>query len=208
MKPYAEVPARATRQLVADVLALCWMIAFVALAEHSRTQMLTLRAPASGMIDAGNGVSRAFAEMANLAQLVPFVGSQLAGIMTDGQQVGQSLTNAGQQQFDSVTGLASGTALLVVLVGALPLAVAWLPTRLRYARDAAAAVIGRDTADGTELLALHALSRIPARQLRTVAPNPVAAWRGGDPEVVRKLAALELDRLGLHPHRPGTGPPH
>lgn len=205
MKPYAEISAKATRQLVTDVLALCWLIVFVTLATNARADMLTLRAPASGMVDAGNGVTRAFAEMANLAQMVPFVGGQLAGIMSDGQQVGQSLANAGQQQFDSVTGLASGTALLVVLVGVLPLALAWLPARLRYARDAGAAVAGRDTEDGTELLALRALSRVSARQLRTVSPNPVAAWRGGDPEVVRKLAALELDRLGLHPHRRSTG---
>jgi hypothetical protein len=206
MKPYAELPARAARQLIADLAALCWLIGFAALAEHSRTLVLRMRAPASGMVDAGSGVTRVFAEMTNLAQMVPFVGGQLAALMAEGEQVGQSLSNAGQQQFDAITGMASGTAMLVMLVGVLPLLVLWLPVRLCYARAAGAAAASRDAVGGPDLLALHALSRVPLRLLRSVAEDPAAGWRSGDADVVRRLAALELDRLGLHQHRADAKP--
>lgn len=201
MKPYAEIPARAVRQLVADLLALCWLVLFIAMAEHSRTVVLSLRTPAAGMVEAGNGVIAAFNQMAGLAQLVPFVGSQLVGVLQGGEQVGQSLVSAGQQQAESIGGLASGTSMLVVLAGVLPLLVLWLPVRLRYARAAGEAAVDRETPGGADLLALRALHRVPAQLLRSVADEPALAWRGGDSAVLDRLAALELHRLGLHPHR-------
>jgi hypothetical protein len=36
-------------------------------------------------------------------------------------------------------------------------------------------------------------------RLTRIAPDPAAAWRAGDPAVVRRLAALELTDLGLRP---------
>jgi hypothetical protein len=152
-------------------------------------------------------VATVFNQMAGLAQLVPFVGSQLASVLQGGEQVGQALSNAGQQQVEQVGGLASGTALLVLVVGVLPLLVLWLPVRLRYARAAEAASVNRDAPGGPDLLALQALSRVPLRLLRSAAEDPARAWRGGDAEVVRKLAALELDRLGLRLHRANVNPP-
>jgi len=199
VKLYAELPARAARQLASDLLALCWLILFIAMAAHSHTVVLGLRAPAAAMVDAGNGVAGVFNQMAALAQLVPFVGSQLASVLQGGERVGQSLSDAGQQQVEQVGGLASGTALLVIVVGALPLLVLWLPVRLRYARDAGVASANRDAPGGPDLLALRALHRVPPQLLRSAAENPARAWRDGDPEVVAKLATLELDRLGLRP---------
>jgi hypothetical protein len=206
MKPYAEVPARAARQVAVDLAAVVWLAVFVGLAEHARSLVLGMRAPADGMVAAGNGMTRAFAEMSNLAQLVPFVGGQLAGVLQEGQQVGQSLTDGGQQQANTLGGMASGASLLVLLVGLLPLLVLWLPGRLRYARLAGAAATTRDSGGGTDLLALHALNRLPLHSLRAISEDPAGDWRRGDPEVLRKLAALELDRLGLHV-RPSDAPP-
>ena len=198
MKPYAEVSARAGRQGGADLGALCWLILFIAMAGHAHTVVLSMRAPVAGMIAAGNGVIDVFHRMTGIAQLVPFVGDELVSALQSGEQIGQSLINAGQQQFDSIGGLASGTAALVVLAGILPLLVLWLPVRLRYARAAGDAVVKRDAPGGMDLLALQALTRVPLRLLHPVAEDPAKAWRDGDPETVRKLAALELDRLGLH----------
>ena len=89
------------------------------------------------------------------------------------------------------------------MLGALPVLLMWLPLRLRYARLARSAVTAR--AVDTDLLALRAITRRPVRRLLKIAPDPAAAWRRDDRDVVRALAALELRSLGLrcpaHPAR-------
>ena len=49
----------------------------------------------------------------------------------------------------------------------------------------------------TDLLALRAMTNRPVRRLLRVSPDPAAAWRRDDREVVHALAALELRSLGM-----------
>jgi hypothetical protein len=199
VKLYAERPARLARQLLADVLALGWLAGVGRVAEGARELMLTLRAPATGLSRAGAGISDAFASAARTAAKVPFVGDQLAAALDTGRAAGQSLVGLGEQQYSTVTMLATGTAALVALAGATPVLLTWLPLRVHYARTAGAAVATRDRDFG--LLALRALTRSPVRRLRAVSEAPADAWRRGDPEVIRRLASVELRRLGLRPPR-------
>jgi hypothetical protein len=88
-----------------------------------------------------------------------------------------------------------------VLLGILPMPAIWLPLRLRYARSARSAVIAREV--DTDLLAPRAIARRAVPRLLQVSPDPAAAWRRDDRDVVRELAALELHSLGLRaPHTP------
>jgi hypothetical protein len=75
----------------------------------------------------------------------------------------------------------------------------WLPLRVRYARLTRSAVTAR--AVDTDLLALRAITRRPVRRLLRISPDPAAAWRRDDRDVVRALAALELRSLGLRSPR-------
>ena len=50
-----------------------------------------------------------------------------------------------------------------------------------------------------DLFALRALANRPLPRLTEISPDPVEAWRRGDSEVVRALAALELRSIGLRP---------
>ncbi|MER5254104.1 hypothetical protein [Streptomyces sp. NPDC002855] len=81
----------------------------------------------------------------------------------------------------------------------------WLPRRLRWIRQAAAAQELAASDDGRELLALRALLRPLDEVARTAYELPGATagslaegWRGGDPVVIDALAEAELVRLGLH----------
>ncbi len=103
--------------------------------------------------------------------------------------------------------------MLAVVLVVLPvgwLLLRWLPWRLRWLREAAAAdrLTGRG-ADGVtdlELLAARAMATAPLPQLARLPAGTGAGWRAGDPAALRALAALELDRLGLRsPGRPGPG---
>jgi hypothetical protein len=195
MKLYAERPGRVGRQLLADLLGLAWLAGFGWAAAGARELMLRLQVPANSLTNAGTSIGDAFAGAARTAAKVPFVGAQLAAALDTGRAAGQSLAGVGEQQLTTIAELATGTAVLVALVGALPALVLWLPLRIRYARLAGAAVACRER--NADLLALRALTAVSVRRLRAVTEDPASGWRRGDPEVVRKLAAVELRRLGL-----------
>ncbi|HEY1974779.1 MAG TPA: hypothetical protein VGH89_43000 [Pseudonocardia sp.] len=207
MKPYAELPGKRGWQIAVDVLALCWLIGFWLIASHASDLVLQLRTPTSAIIQTGSSIAQMFGEGAQLAGQIPFIGGALAAAMEQGQQAGQALTNIGQQQADSVTQLASGTWLIVLFVGLLPLVVLWLPSRLRYARAAADAVALRAQPGGLDLLALRALTELPAAELLRVTETPAAAWRQADSDVLNRLASLTLHNLGLHPSVADTSVP-
>lgn len=56
--------------------------------------------------------------------------------------------------------------------------------------------------DGLDVLALRALAGAPVAQLAVTGDGLLAAWREGDPEVIRNLAQVELARLGLYIRTP------
>ena len=199
MKPYAERVPRLAAQLLADIAALGWAYVVVQFAELARDLVLKLQTSANGLTDAGTAVGKVFASAAGSAQKVPFVGGQLADALRGGQAAGLSLADVGRHQYETIASVGSGTALVLVLVGAMPLLLGWLPLRVHYAR------IAREAADcrkrDVSLLALRALTHVRVRALREVSDDPAAAWRREDSQVVTRLAALELRRLGLRAPR-------
>jgi hypothetical protein len=73
----------------------------------------------------------------------------------------------------------------------------WLIPRIRFARRASSAKALVAGGAGIDLLALRALSRQRVGVLTGIDPDPAAAWRRGDAEVLRSLAALELRSSGV-----------
>jgi hypothetical protein len=85
------------------------------------------------------------------------------------------------------------TALVPILtVGAL-----WLWLRARFVRRATTAQRFIDTSEDLDLFALRAMVRQPMTALARISPDPAGAWRRGEPDVIRALAALELHDEGL-----------
>ncbi|MHA6796852.1 hypothetical protein ACVGVM_25565 [Pseudonocardia bannensis] len=199
MRFYAERPARAARQLLADVVAIGWFVLWVVLGVAAHDLVIGLGAPARTLADAGEEIHGAFDGAARTVAGIPLVGDDVSRALGAASAAGEALARSGHQQVESVTALATGAGVLVVLLGALPVLLIWLPMRLRYARTAGSAVAARET--GTDLLALRALARHPTDRLLAVAPDPVEAWRRDDREVVHRLAMLELATLGLRPPR-------
>jgi hypothetical protein len=73
----------------------------------------------------------------------------------------------------------------------------WLPPLIRYARSAAAVRRIGQLDGGDDLLALRALTRLPARSLALVSDDPAGDWRKGRRRVIGELAAMEQNSLGL-----------
>ena len=83
-----------------------------------------------------------------------------------------------------------------MIVGAI-----WGPLRWRFVREATAGARFIDCADDLDLFALRALAHQPMRVLARISDDPAGEWRSRDPEVVRRLAELELADVGLRPKR-------
>jgi hypothetical protein len=201
MRFYAERPTRAALQLLADLLAIGWLVLWVLVAGAARDLILGLQGPGRTLVGAGDAMRGAFDDAARTAQQVPLVGDDLARALGTGTGAGESLAAAGREQVETGATVASGTAIGIVLLASVPVLLVWLPLRVRYARAARSAIAVRSI--DSDLLALRAMARLPVRRLLTVSPDPAAAWRRDDRSVVHDLAALELRSLGLRtPARP------
>ena len=199
MRFYAERPARAARQLLADVLVIAWVWLVVTIAKAGRSLIEQLQGPADALTSAGQSVRDTFAGAAKTASQIPLVGEDLAKALGLGTGAGESLAAAGQRQEQILDTVGLWAAIAIVAFAAVPVVLLWLYVRLRYARVAGSAVVAR--ARDIDLLALRALTHQPTRQLLRVSGDPAGAWRRDDPGVVNDLAALELRALGLRPPR-------
>ena len=106
---------------------------------------------------------------------------------------------AGRAQVEAVESLATWLGVTVALIPILIVALVYVPLRVRFIRRATAGQRFLDSAADLDLFALRAMTNQPLHVLATVSPDPAAAWRRRDPDVVRRLAALELKDCGLSP---------
>jgi TRAP-type C4-dicarboxylate transport system permease small subunit len=198
MKFYADRPLRRTAQVLADFFAVLFAAFAIWLAVEVHTQVMKLRAPGDGLVDAGSGLRNTFDSAADHADDVPLVGKALAGALHTGSDAGIKLTDAGRWQIEAVTDLAMWMAVILIAIPVVFLLVTWLPLRLRYIRKATAGVRIRQLGvDGYDLLALRALATQPLPRLAK-AGDVTTGWRKNDKAVIEKLARWELERLGLH----------
>lgn len=197
MRFYAERPARAARQLLADLLVLAWVGLMLIAARTARDFVERLEQPGRNLAAAGESVRSTFEGAARTAAGIPLVGPDMARSLNVGTGAGASLTAAGQQQVDAIATMSLGVGIAFAAFGVVPVVLVWLVIRVRYARTAGSAVAAR--ACDVDLLALRALAHQPTRRLLTVAAEPASAWRRDDRAVVHELAGMELRALGLRP---------
>lgn len=203
MMIYAERRGRVIRQVVSDVLAVAWLVLWGYAAAHVHDQVSRLRTPGQRLELAGVEIRGALTAAAERAGRVPLVGDDLAEALRGGAGAGDTLRGAGRTQITAVEDLATLLAVFVVVIPLLFLLLTWLPPRLRFVLAARSARRLRGIG-ARDLLALRALTRLSARRLARFGGDPAVGWRDGDPEVIRRLAAAELDAHGLRPPGPAT----
>ncbi|MFJ9035811.1 hypothetical protein ACIRF8_04385 [Streptomyces sp. NPDC102406] len=178
---YAHRPGRRARQIIGDGAAVLW-IALWAGAAVSAHRLITHAARSA-------------------RPRIPLLGPRMHGTLHDVARAGDRLADSGPAPAQSLAVLAA-VALFVVPVGLL-LAL-WLPRRIRWTRQAAAARELAATEDGRELLALRALVRPLDELARFTDAGPgrlAEGWREADPVVLDALADVELRHLGLSTQR-------
>ncbi|QUR69010.1 hypothetical protein [Mycobacterium spongiae] len=197
--PYSTRPVRLAAQLFSDITVAVWTTIWlvVGLAVHNAISAI---ADAGRQIEIGSqGVAGNLASAGYGAQFLPVVGETVSQQITAASVAALQLAGAGHNLATTATWLAVVLALAVAATPILALAIPWLFLRLRFFRRKRTVTALAATPAGEELLALRAMmNRAPAK-LAEVSADPVGAWRDGDPDTIRELAALEWRAAGIRP---------
>ncbi|MGY1815740.1 hypothetical protein [Blastococcus sp. SYSU D00820] len=197
MRLYATRPDRRLAQVAADLGMLAWVVLWVVVARVVHGAVLVLAEPGRAVEDLGNSVADSMNSAAGAAEDVPVVGDELAAPLDALGSAAGSVSGAGQSAQDAVATLATVLAVVLVVLPVGWLLLRWLPWRLAWIREAGAAQRLMTGTPDLDLLAARALATAPLPRLAALPAGTGAAWRAGDPDAVRTLAALEADRLGL-----------
>lgn len=187
MRLYADVPARRARQMVAEVLTVVGVALSVRAGIAVHGSIGQLAEPGRAAQDAGLSVADSAGRGERAAADLPLVGSTLRRPFEALRDGGISLAEAGQAQQEFVADLALWFGVFVAALPALVLLGFYLPRRIRWIREASAAVRLAEMPDGTQVLAARALVTLPLRKLAQTGTDPPA------------LATALLTGFGLKP---------
>lgn len=201
MKLFADTPVRRTAQVLADLFFVAWLVVWVwiGMAVHDGT--LELAGPARQTDSAATSMAEQFRDAGSKLGEAPLVGDELAVPFDRAADASDGIAAAGRDTVSAVERLALLLGLSVALIPILIVAAIHLPRRWRFVREATAGARFIDTQEDLDLFALRALANQPMRVLARISDDPAGAWRTRDPEVVRRLAALELADVGLRPRK-------
>ena len=128
---------------------------------------------------------------------VPLIGGGISAPFATASDAGGTLADAGTNWQNGVEHLATLVGWTVAALVVLVVLVGWVRPRVVGAIRRAAIAKLASASPSLDLLALRALATRPAKAVTRLDEDVVAAWRRGDPEVIRRLAALELKASGV-----------
>ena len=199
MRIYAATPMRAIRQIVADLLFVLWLVAWVWVANTVHDTTMLLAGPGRQTEESATSLSERLRDAGGSLSDLPVVGDEVAAPFDQAADASDGLAAAGRAQVEAVEDLAFWLGLTA---GAVPILVVggfYLPLRVRFIRRASAGQRFVDADEDLDLFALRALTRQPMHVLAKVSDDPAGEWRRRNLEVTRALAELELRASGLRP---------
>ncbi|RFA16668.1 hypothetical protein B7R22_04160 [Subtercola boreus] len=194
---YSAQPRRRALQLVADASAMVSIISFVVLSVMAGVLLNSLAALGRGIEDAGTWLRGTMTDAADSLGGIPLIGPGASSPFRSAGDAGTMLADAGQRQQQLIGEASLVVGIIVAVVPIIAILLLWLRPRIRFVRRAAQSRLLSQTAAGRDLLALRALVGFRPEALLSLAPDPVAAWRAGDPRTIGALSALELRQAGV-----------
>lgn len=197
MQVYARPGLKLLGQVTGDVFAVLWVLGWALAGRAIHDAIGLLAVPARESAQTAAQLGQAMGDATERIKSLPVVGDDVAeplGRVSSGLDglVGQADQQAAQIMH--LATLAGWTCFLIPVLGMLAL---WLPRRIRFIQRASAARRFVDADADLELFALRAMANLPMHEIARISDDPVRAWREGDQQVVRQLAARELERTGL-----------
>lgn len=196
MALYARPSWKLSRQIVADVFVLGWTLAWWFTSRAADAVIRALADPSRSTEQAARAMQAGFVDGARNVETVPWAGPALRQPFDAAASGLQQVIDAAAQQVAAIEAAATWTGWLTFLIPVTMAWALWLPGRIRFAATSAAAARFIDGQADLDLLALRAMANRPVSQLAQISPDPLAAWRAGDREVIDQLADLELRRNG------------
>lgn len=201
MRLYAQTPARRSRQVLADLIAVALIAAAVKFALTVHDAIMLLAEPGRKAQSAGDNLATGLDDAADAASKVPLIGGSLKKPLQSAADAGTGLADAGQSLQHIVDQVATLTAVALIVLPVAFVLLLWLPPRLRWIRRSATTRRLLDSPGGADLLALRALTG-PQRDLAAVPTPPgglADAWRRKDQQAISDLSEVALRRAGLRP---------
>lgn len=186
---------RTAAQVLLDVVVLGGIVVAVLLGRAVSASISALAAIGGRVNEQGSAFEQQLHRTADALGDVPLVGSSVSRPLRDASRSAGDIAAAGSQQQEETLHLAHllGTSLAVVLV--VVLVAVWLRYRGGFIRRASATRRLAQQPDGTELLAVRALTTRDA--VGRLGAGVVDRWRQRDPETVLALAEIERRSSGL-----------
>ncbi len=196
---YAQRRSRMLVQLAVDLSVVVWVVIWWVVGRTTERTVDAIATPARSSAAAARDLRDHLREAAEQTGRIPGLGAELRKPFDGAMTSLQDVIDAADQQVASVerTGLLLGW--LVFLIPVLIVLLVWLPARIRFFLRARAARRFLDAQADLDLFALRAMVAQPMHVIARISDDPVAAWRRGDRDVIRALAAIELRQSGLNP---------
>jgi len=199
MKFYADSPSRRMAQILGDLVFVAFCVASVWVALQIYDHLMAFAQPSSDIGQSGGELSGSLKDAGDAISGIPLVPDSAGDALADGAVAADSMAKAGSTSADAIPGLALWLSIGLGSIAVLLACSIHLPGRLQFIRDATS---GRKYIDGHEdvdLFALRALVRQPLHVLAELSDDPAGDWRAGEPELVTKMAFIEMRACGLEP---------
>ena len=196
---YSGSPVRRALQIALDIAAVVVIVLAIVLSRAVHAAVAALGDPGRSLERTGRNLSSSLTDAGDRVGGIPLVGRGVRTPFDSASDAAGTLTSAGRSLEQAATTAAFWLALAVAVIPIVLVLYVWLPRRIGFIRRATATARLLDAGADLDLFALRAMATQPAGRLRRVHPRPAEAWRRGDPEVIRALAALELRDVGLTP---------
>ena len=197
MTVYSDFSGRRTAQVIGDVVTALLVAISIVVGVLVHDAIVVLGDVGRSLEEAGNGFSGTMTDAGDVLGDVPLIGGGIRGPFDAAAGAGDTLAGAGAAQAAAVDTFATILGVVVAVLPILVILLIWAFTRLRFMIAATELRALSRLSDGTEVLALRALTTAPARELSRIATGPVAGWRERRPDVLAALAAVELRSGGL-----------
>ena len=201
MKLWSELPAARSKELVADLATLAWVLFWGGIVWQLFQFLVGFAEAGRAVHDGGENLVRGGRDLGDSLAGLPVVGSQVRDIARDAfGGAGRPLSDFGTQieQFIVIVSVVLTLVLALVTLGPwLTRYLPWRWERLRRLRAAHRAIRtapdpGNTTVERT--LALRAVTRLDYATLLEFTPDPFGDWAGGRHD---RLARAELASVGL-----------
>ena len=202
IKIWSELPISRTREQIADVATLLWVVFWGNLVLQLFQFLVGFAGVGRAVHSGGDAMTQTGKDLGNSLAGLPVVGTQVRDLTSGAFAAGgKPMSDLGTELEQFITIVAVVLALLLALVTIGPWLIRYVPwrlERLHRVRSAHRAIRKAPDSDaGIErTLAMRAMSRLDYDTLLDFTPDPLGDWISGRHD---RLARAELASVGLRP---------